>query len=138
MLVYLGMLLFNFPFKLSISVITGALALIPIYGAIIGGIIGFTLISVVHFKQAIWFIIFIVIIQQIEGNIIYPRVVGNKVGLPGIWVMVSVTVGGSFFGLIGMLVSVPLVSVVYSLISATVNYRLEAAGLNINTDSKNL
>ena len=82
MLVYLGMLLFNFPFKLSISVITGALALIPIYGAIIGGIIGFTLISVVHFKQAVWFIIFIVIIQQIEGNIIYPRVVGNKVGLP--------------------------------------------------------
>ena len=138
MLVYLGMLLFNFPFKLSISVITGALALIPIYGAIIGGIIGFTLISVVHFKQAVWFIIFIVIIQQIEGNIIYPRVVGNKVGLPGIWVMVSVTVGGSFFGLIGMLISVPLVSVIYSLISATVNYRLEVAGLNINTDSNNL
>ena len=64
--------------------------------------------------------------------------VGNKVGLPSIWVMVSVTVGGSFFGLIGMLVSVPLVSVIYSLISATVNYRLETAGLNIDTDSKNL
>lgn len=137
-LVYLGMLIFSFPFKLSISVVTGALALIPIYGAIIGGVIGFILISVIHFKQAILFIIFIVIIQQIEGNIIYPRVVGNKVGLPGIWVMVSVTVGGSFFGLIGMLISVPLVSVIYSLISATVNYRLEVAGLNINTDSNNL
>ena len=137
-LVYIGMLIFSFPFKLSISVVTGALALIPIYGAIIGGVIGFILISVVNFKQAVLFIVFIVIIQQIEGNIIYPRVVGNKVGLPSIWVMVSVTVGGSFFGLIGMLVSVPLVSVIYSLISATVNYRLETAGLNIDTDSKNL
>lgn len=137
-LVYIGMLIFSFPFKLSISVVTGALALIPIYGAIIGGVIGFILISVVNFKQAVLFIFFIVIIQQIEGNIIYPRVVGNKVGLPSIWVMVSVTVGGSFFGLIGMLVSVPLVSVIYSLISATVNYRLETAGLNIDTDSKNL
>ena len=137
-LVYIGMLIFSFPFKLSISVVTGALALIPIYGAIIGGVIGFVLISVVNFKQAVLFIVFIVIIQQIEGNIIYPRVVGNKVGLPSIWVMVSVTVGGSFFGLIGMLVSVPLVSVIYSLISATVNYRLETAGLNIDTDSKNL
>ena len=137
-LVYIGMLIFSFPFKLSISVVTGALALIPIYGAIIGGVIGFILISVVNFKQAVLFIVFIVIIQQIEGNIIYPRVVGNKVGLPSIWVMVSVTVGGSFFGLIGMLVSVPLVSVIYSLISATVNYRLEVAGLNINTDSNNL
>lgn len=137
-LVYIGMLIFSFPFKLSISVVTGALALIPIYGAIIGGVIGFILISVANFKQAVLFIVFIVIIQQIEGNIIYPRVVGNKVGLPSIWVMVSVTVGGSFFGLIGMLVSVPLVSVIYSLISATVNYRLETAGLNIDTDSKNL
>ena len=137
-LVYIGMVIFNFPFSLSVSVITGTLALIPIYGAIIGGVIGFVLISVINFTQAIWFIIFIVVVQQIEGNIIYPRVVGNSVGLPGIWVMVSVTVGGSFFGLVGMLVSVPLISVVYSLISATVNYRLETAGLEVDYDSSDL
>lgn len=137
-LVYIGMVIFSFPFSLSVSVITGTLALIPIYGAIIGGVIGFVLISVINFTQAIWFIIFIVVVQQIEGNIIYPRVVGNSVGLPGIWVMVSVTVGGSFFGLVGMLVSVPLISVVYSLISATVNYRLETAGLEVDYDSSDL
>lgn len=137
-LVYIGMVIFSFPFSLSVSVITGTLALIPIYGAIIGGVIGFVLISVINFTQAIWFIIFIVVVQQIEGNIIYPRVVGNSVGLPGIWVMVSVTVGGSFFGLVGMLVSVPLISVVYSLISATVNYRLETADLEVDYDSSDL
>ena len=137
-LVYIGMVIFSFPFSLSVSVITGTLALIPIYGAIIGGVIGFVLISVINFTQAIWFIIFIVVVQQIEGNIIYPRVVGNSVGLPGIWVMVSVTVGGAFFGLVGMLVSVPLISVIYSLISATVNYRLETAGLEVDYDSSDL
>lgn len=137
-LVYIGMVIFDFPFSLSVSVITGTLALIPIYGAIIGGVIGFVLISVINFTQAIWFIVFIVVVQQIEGNIIYPRVVGNSVGLPGIWVMVSVTVGGAFFGLVGMLVSVPFISVVYSLISATVNYRLETAGLEVDYDSSDL
>lgn len=137
-LVYIGMVILDFPFSLSVSVITGTLALIPIYGAIIGGVIGFVLISVINFTQAIWFIVFIVVVQQIEGNIIYPRVVGNSVGLPGIWVMVSVTVGGAFFGLVGMLVSVPFISVVYSLISATVNYRLETAGLEVDYDSSDL
>src|SRR5699024_2719786 len=137
-LVYIGMMILQFPYSLSVSVITGFLALIPVYGAILGGGVGFILISVVSFTQAIWFIIFIIVIQQIEGNIIYPRVVGSSVGLPGIWVMVSVTVGGSFFGLVGMLVSVPLISVVYSLISATVNYRLETAGLEVDYDSSDL
>lgn len=137
-LVYVGMTIFTFPYSLSVSVITGFLALIPVFGAILGGIIGFILISVVSFTQAIWFIVFIVIIQQVEGNIIYPRVVGNSVGLPGIWVMVSVTVGGSFFGIIGMLISVPLVSLIYSLISATVNHRLNASGLQIEHNSSDL
>ena len=137
-LVYVGMTIFTFPYSLSVSVITGFLALIPVFGAILGGIIGFILISVVSFTQAIWFIVFIVIIQQVEGNIIYPRVVGNSVGLPGIWVMVSVTVGGAFFGIIGMLISVPLVSLIYSLISATVNHRLNASGLQIEHNSSDL
>ena len=137
-LVYIGMKTFQFPYSLSVSVITGFLALIPVYGAILGGGVGFILISVVSFTQAIWFIVFIIVIQQIEGNIIYPRVVGSSVGLPGIWVMVSVTAGGAFFGIVGMLISVPLVSLIYSLIAATVNYRLITAGLEVDYDSSNL
>lgn len=137
-LVYLGMWMFDFPYRLSVSVITGTMALIPIYGAIIGGVLGFILIAVISFPKAIWFIIFIVVIQQLEGNIIYPRVVGNSVGLPGIWVMFSVTIGGAFFGLVGMLISVPVVSLVYTLFSATINYKLAERGLNINHDTNSI
>lgn len=137
-LVYIGMWIFGFPYRLSVSAVTGALALIPVYGAILGGVVGFILISVVSFPQAIAFVLFIVVIQQIEGNLIYPRVVGNSVGLPGIWVMMVVTVGGSLFGLVGMLVAVPTVSLIYSLVSATVNYRLERRNLDIETDTSNV
>lgn len=137
-LVYLGMWAFNFPYRLSVSAITAAFALIPIYGAILGGIVGFILISVVSFPQAIWFIIFIIVVQQLEGNLIYPRVVGNSVGLPGIWVLMVVSVGGTLFGLVGMLVAVPTVSLIYSLISATVNHRLKEKGLTIKSKSNNI
>lgn len=137
-LVFIGMWLFNFPFILSISVLTGAMALVPIYGAIMGGLVGFLLIAVVDFPQAVWFVIFIIVVQQIEGNIIYPRVVGGSVGLPGIWVLFSVTVGGAFFGIAGMLLSVPVVALGYKLASATINYNLKQAELDVTTDSNNL
>lgn len=137
-LVYLGMWLFNFPYRLSVSAITGALALIPIYGALLGGVVGFILIAVVSFPKALGFILFSVVVQQIEGNLIYPRVVGNSVGLPSIWVMMVVTVGGSLFGLIGMLVAVPVVSLAYTLVSATVNHRLEQRKLVIETGTSNI
>lgn len=136
--VYISMWIFDFPYQLSISVIIGTLALLPIYGAILGGIIGFILISVVSFSQAMWFIILIVIIQQIEGNLISPFVVGNRVGLPGVWVMFTVTVSGSLFGILGMLLSVPMTSLIYSLISAQVNYNLQQRHLKIETDTSDL
>ena len=137
-LVYLGMWILNFPYRLSVSAITGALALIPIYGALLGGVVGFILIAVVSFPKALGFILFSVVVQQIEGNLIYPRVVGNSVGLPSIWVMMVVTVGGSLFGLIGMLVAVPVVSLAYTLVSATVNHRLEQRKLVIETGTSNI
>lgn len=137
-LMYIGMTILGFPYKLSVSAITGALALIPIYGALLGGVVGFVLISVVSFPQAIGFIVFSVVIQQIEGNLIYPRVVGNSVGLPGIWVMMVVTVGGSLFGLVGMLIAVPTFSLIYSLVSATINHRLEQRNLVIETETSNV
>lgn len=137
-LVFIGMTIFNFPFTLSISVLTGAMALVPIYGAIMGGVVGFFLIAVVDIVQAIWFIIFIIVVQQVEGNIIYPRVVGGSVGLPGIWVLFSVTVSGAFFGLAGMLLSVPIFALFYKLASATINYNLDQDNIKVTTETNNL
>ncbi|MFV8813785.1 AI-2E family transporter, partial [Aerococcus urinaeequi] len=137
-LVFIGMTIFNFPFTLSISVLTGAMALVPIYGAIMGGVVGFFLIAVVDVVQAIWFIIFIIVVQQVEGNIIYPRVVGGSVGLPGIWVLFSVTVSGAFFGLAGMLLSVPIFALCYKLASATINYNLDQDNIKVTTETNNL
>lgn len=137
-LVFTGMTIFNFPFTLSISVLTGAMALVPIYGAIMGGVVGFFLIAVVDVVQAIWFIIFIIVVQQVEGNIIYPRVVGGSVGLPGIWVLFSVTVSGAFFGLAGMVLSVPIFALCYKLASATINYNLDQDNIKVTTETNNL
>lgn len=114
-IVFITMLIFKMPFTLTISVLIGAFSLIPIFGAFIALAIGFVLIASVNLVQALWFVILILVIQQLEGNLIYPRVVGNSVGLPGIWVFVSVTLGGAFFGLLGMLLMVPITSVIYTL-----------------------
>lgn len=138
LLVYFGMWIFGFPYRLSVAAAMGALALIPIYGAFLGGLVGVILISVVSIKQAFWFIVFILVVQFVEGNLIYPRVVGNSVGLPGIWVLMVVSVGGSLFGLIGMLIAVPTVSLIYTLISATVNDRLQRRNLSIETETSNM
>lgn len=137
-LVYLGMWMFDFPYRLSITVITGVLALIPVFGAILAGVAGFLLISVVNLSQGIWFAVFIIVLQQLESNLIYPRVVGNSVGLPGIWVIFTVTIGGSLFGLPGMLLGVPLVSLIYALVSAQVNHTLAKKGLKKALDTNKL
>ncbi|MCY3035740.1 MULTISPECIES: AI-2E family transporter [Aerococcus] len=132
-MVYIGMLICHFPYALTISVIMGASGLIPIFGAIFGAVAGALLIVVTSPTKAILFIIFITVVQQLEGNIIYPRVVGGSVGLPGLWTLVAVTVGGAFFGLPGMLLSVPTVSVIYQLTAATINHRLYLKELDIET-----
>jgi len=116
LLCFIGMIIFQFPYALSISVLVALTALIPVFGAFIAMIIGTLLISVVNFQSALWFVIFFLILQQIEGNLIYPKVVGNSVGLPAIWTMMAVTIGGSCFGIFGMLVSVPLSSILYALL----------------------
>ncbi|MBQ9086641.1 MAG: AI-2E family transporter [Clostridia bacterium] len=123
-LCFLGMLIFRMPYPLLISVLVGVTALIPIFGAFIGTGIGAFLILLKDPMQAVWFVIFILILQQIEGNLIYPKVVGKSVGLPGVWVLIAVTVGSSF-GIVGMLISVPVCSLVYSLLREFVNRRHE-------------
>lgn len=115
-LCFIGMLIFRLPYAATISVLVGFTALIPIFGAFIGCIIGAFLIFMISPIKALGFIIFFLILQQIEGNFIYPRVVGGKIGLPSIWVLVAVMVGGSVGGVFGMLLGVPIVSIIYSLI----------------------
>ena len=109
------MTIFNFPYALLVGVLIAFTALIPIFGAFIGCAVGCFLILMVSPMKALMFLIMFLILQQIEGNLIYPHVVGSSVGLPSVWVLVAVTVGGSLMGVVGMLVFIPLVSVLYSL-----------------------
>lgn len=125
-LVFVGMLIFRFPYASTIGVLLGFTALIPIFGAFIGTAIGFILIMMVSPVKAILFVVFIIILQQIEGNLIYPRVVGKSIGLPGMWVLLSVTVGGSIGGILGMLIATPLCSLLYALFTKMVNDRLKS------------
>jgi len=125
----IGMLIFGMPYVLPISVLVGFTALIPVFGAFIGTGIGALLILMVSPIKAIWFVVFIIVLQQLEGNLIYPRVVGKSVGLPGIWVLAAVTLGGNAFGVVGMLLGVPLCAVLYTLARRSIDARLEKKGL---------
>lgn len=117
--------IFKFPYALIISVLTAITALIPIFGAMIAMIIGAILIAITNPIQALIFIVVFQIIQQIEGNFIYPRVVGKSVGLSPMWTLLAITVGGNLYGIIGMLLGLPLASMIYALIKNDVNKRLE-------------
>lgn len=124
-LCYLGMIAFMFPYALSIATIIGFTALIPIFGAWIGAITGGLLIAIVSPVKALWFLVFIIVLQQLEGNIIYPKVVGKTVGTPSLLVMLAVWMGGSMFGILGMLFGVPITSIAYTLIKECIDYRLK-------------
>ena len=123
-LCFVGMLLLRFPYAPLISVIIAISALIPVAGAYIGAVLSALLLVMVSPIQALGFLVFLVVLQQLEGNLIYPRVVGGSIGLPALWVLTAVTVGGGLFGLLGMLLSVPAASVVYALLRQDVNARL--------------
>ncbi len=114
-LVFIGMMLFSFPFPLLVSVVIGITALVPIFGAYIGAFFGAFIILLVSPLQALWFLIFVTIVQQIEGNVIYPRVVGTSIGLPALWVITSIMIFSYLFGIPGILLGVPVTSVLYSL-----------------------
>ena len=117
----IGLLILKIPYALTIGVLVGVTALVPIVGAFIGMAVGAILILSVSPVKVIVFVIFLTILQQIENNVIYPRVVGTKIGLPGIWVLVSITIGGSLMGVVGMLLAVPIGTTIHTL----VNERIE-------------
>ena len=121
----IAMTIFRMPYAVMIGVLIAFTALIPIVGAFIGCVVGAFLILLVNPWKALAFIVLFLVLQQIEGNLIYPRVVGSSVGLPAMWVLVAVTIGGSLFGIMGMLVFIPLISTVYALLRECVNRRNE-------------
>lgn len=131
-LCFIGMLILRIPYALTISVLIGFTALIPLVGAFLGAGIGVILIVVSSPIKAVVFVIFIIVLQQIEGNLIYPKVVGNSVGLSGMWVMVAITIGGSAMGLMGMVICVPIASVIYTVMSERVNIRLRKKQIKIS------
>ena len=119
----ISMTLFQMPYALMVGVLIAFTALIPIVGAFIGCAVGTFLILIDNPLQALWFVILFLVLQQVEGNLIYPKVVGNSVGLPAIWVLMAVSVGGSLFGVSGMLLFIPLMSSGYALLRESVNKR---------------
>lgn len=126
---FVVMVVFSFSYPLLVGVLIAFTALIPIFGAFIGCFVGTFLILMENPMQAIAFVAIFLILQQIEGNLIYPHVVGSSVGLPSIWVLVAVTLGASVMGIVGMLVFIPLLSVIYTLFRGYVYKRLKSRKL---------
>jgi predicted PurR-regulated permease PerM len=121
-----GMMIFGFPYATVIGPVMGFTALIPMLGSYIGAGIGFLLIVMVDPFTSLMFLIFVLVLQQVEGNLIYPKVVGKSIGLPGIWVFAAIAIGGGLLGITGVILGVPIAATFYKLMSRTINKRLEA------------
>ncbi len=124
-----AMTIFGMPFMPLVSVIIAVTALVPIVGAFVGCVLGAFFILVQDPMLAVWFVVMFLVLQQIEGNMIYPRVVGSSIGLPGMWVLVAVAVGGDLMGVGGMLLMIPVASVLYTLAREITTRRLELRGI---------
>lgn len=130
-IMFAAFILCRFPYALMIAVLTAVTALIPIFGAMIAMAIGAILIAITNPLQAIIFIVVFQLVQQIEGNFIYPKVVGKSVGLSPMWTLLAITVGGNLFGIVGMLIGLPLASILYAIITSVVNQRLQEKDLQV-------
>lgn len=131
---FISMSILKMPYALLIGVLIAFTALIPIFGAFIGCVIGAFLILMVNPMQAAGFVVMFLVLQQIEGNLIYPHVVGGSVGLPSIWVLVAVSVGGSLMGLVGMLIFIPIASVIYTLFKEYVHEKLRKKNIVVSLE----
>ncbi|WP_415335968.1 AI-2E family transporter [Clostridium perfringens] len=128
-LCFIGMIILKMPYALLISVVIGVTALIPVFGAFLGTIPSAFIILIMDPIKALWFIIFIIVLQQLEGNLIYPRVVGSSIGLSALWVMFAMIVGGSLFGIIGMLIGIPIFGVVFKILKRVANRKINENGI---------
>ena len=128
-LCFIGMIILKMPYALLISVVIGVTALIPVFGAFLGTIPSAFIILIIDPIKALWFIIFIIVLQQLEGNLIYQRVVGSSIGLSALWVMFAMIVGGSLFGIIGMLIGIPIFGVVFKILKRVANRKINEKGI---------
>lgn len=127
MLCFIGMTVLSLPYAPLVSTLVGVTAVIPIFGAYIGAIVSAFLILMDNPLSAVIFLVFLIVLQQVEGNLIYPRVVGDSIGLSGLWVLLAVIVGGGFFGIPGIFVGIPVMSVIYDLVREDLARRRAAA-----------
>lgn len=132
-LCFIGMTILRMPYAVLISVIVGVTNIIPFFGPFIGAIPSIFILLIVNPMKAIWFCIFILILQQLDGNVIGPKIIGNSIGISGIWILFSVIIGGGLFGFIGMVMGVPIFAIIYSMLGPII--RLKA---NVNDNSINL
>lgn len=136
-LCFVGMLIFGFPYALTASAIIMIFALVPVFGAIVGAILAALLMLTESFATAIWFLVYIIVLQQLESNIIYPKLMGESVGLPGLWVLVSVTIGGDLFGAVGMLTAVPAFAILFTVFNALLDKRIAAKKKKAEASAEN-
>lgn len=129
-LFFITMTIFSLPYSMLISIVISITALVPIFGAFIGCIIGIFLIVVVDPASALLFLVIFLVLQQLEGNLIYPQVVGNSIGLPSIWVFVAVTLGAAVMGIVGMILFIPITSILYTLLREFIQQRRKSIKKN--------
>ena len=132
-LTFIILSIFNMPYTLLVSVIVGITNIIPFFGPFIGAIPSFIIIVFVSPVKALWFLVIILVIQQIDGNIIGPKILGDSVGLSAFWILFSIMIAGEYFGVVGMIVGVPIFAVIYSLVKEFIEAKLKKKGLNVDT-----
>ncbi|NLA78875.1 MAG: AI-2E family transporter [Erysipelothrix sp.] len=135
MISFLVMTIFNWPYAILISFIIGITNMIPVLGPFIGAIPSIFILFIVDPMVSLWFLVFIILLQQLDGNVIGPMVLGDSMGLPGLWIMFAIVIGGGFFGILGMFVGVPIFAVIYTIIKEIVDQRLIQK--NIDLEIKN-
>lgn len=135
-LCFIGMSIFRFEYAPLISVIVGFTNIIPVFGPFIGAIPSAFLLLLIDPIQCLWFVVFIIVLQQLDGNVIGPKILGNQIGVSGFWIMFSVLVGGGLFGVSGMVLGVPVFAVIYDLLGKNVKTRLKYKVVNHGLESE--
>lgn len=131
-LCYIGMMILHLPYALLLSVTVGVTNMIPVFGPFIGAVPGIVILLIIHPIYAVYFAIFVLILQQFDGNILGPLILGDKLGLPSLWILFAVVVGGGLFGVVGMFIGVPIFAVIYAAVREFLNFRLERKKMEVS------